>query len=67
MLAEGVGLPPSVHGLLAYLTERWDGKGPLGRAQGKEIPLAMRIIHVAVDATFQRPAWRRRPRRARRP
>jgi HD-GYP domain-containing protein (c-di-GMP phosphodiesterase class II) len=54
MLADGVGLPPSVQELLAYLTERWDGKGPLGRAKGEEIPLPMRIVHVAVDATFQR-------------
>ena len=54
MLAEGVGLPPTVQGLLAHLTERWDGKGPLGRAKGEEIPLPMRIVHVAVDATFQR-------------
>src|SRR5688500_1411371 len=34
MLADAVGLPPSVQGLLAHLTERWDGKGPLGRAKG---------------------------------
>jgi HD-GYP domain-containing protein (c-di-GMP phosphodiesterase class II) len=54
MLAEGVGLPSSMQGLLAYLTERWDGKGPLGRAKGEQIPLPMRIVHVAVDATFQR-------------
>jgi HD-GYP domain-containing protein (c-di-GMP phosphodiesterase class II) len=54
MLAEGVGLPPAVQGLLAHLTERWDGKGPLRRAKGEEIPLPMRIVHVAVDATFQR-------------
>jgi len=54
MLAEGVGLPPDVHGLLAHLTERWDGKGPLGRAGGEEIPLPMRIVHVAVEASFQR-------------
>jgi HD-GYP domain-containing protein (c-di-GMP phosphodiesterase class II) len=54
MLADGVGLPPSVQALLAHLTERWDGKGPLGRAKGEEIPLPMRIVHVAVDATFQR-------------
>ena len=54
MLADGVGLPPSTAGLLAYLTERWDGKGPLRRAKGEEIPLPMRIVHVAVDATFQR-------------
>ena len=53
MLAEGLGLPPSVHHLLAYLTERWDGKGPLGLAKGDAIPLPMRVVHVAIDATFQ--------------
>lgn len=52
MLAEGLGLPPPVHRLLAYLTERWDGKGPLGRAEGDAIPLPMRIVHVAIDATL---------------
>ena len=54
MLADGVGLAPSVQGLLAHLTDRWDGKSPLGVAEGDEIPLPMRIVHVAVDATFQR-------------
>jgi hypothetical protein len=54
MLADGVGLPSSIAGVLAHLTERWDGKGPLRRAKGEEIPLPMRIVHVAVDATFQR-------------
>jgi HD-GYP domain-containing protein (c-di-GMP phosphodiesterase class II) len=54
MLADGVSLPAPVPGLLAHLTERWDGKGPLRRAKGEEIPLPMRIVHVAVDATFQR-------------
>jgi HD-GYP domain-containing protein (c-di-GMP phosphodiesterase class II) len=54
MLADGVGLPSSIAGLLAHMTERWDGKGPLRRAKGEEIPLPMRIVHVAVDATFQR-------------
>ncbi len=34
--------------------ERWDGRGPLGRAKGDEIPLPMRIVAVAVDASFQR-------------
>jgi HD-GYP domain-containing protein (c-di-GMP phosphodiesterase class II) len=43
-----------VQGLLAHLLERWDGKGPLGRAKGEEIPLPMRIVHLAVDAAFQR-------------
>jgi HD-GYP domain-containing protein (c-di-GMP phosphodiesterase class II) len=54
MLADGVGLPPSVQGLLAYLMARWDGKDPIGAAKGEEIPLPMRIVHVAVDAAFQR-------------
>ena len=36
------------------MTQRWDGKGPLRRAKGEEIRLPMRIVHVAVDATFQR-------------
>jgi HD-GYP domain-containing protein (c-di-GMP phosphodiesterase class II) len=54
MLAEGVGLTGSMPGLFFYLSERWDGKGPLRRARGEEIPLPMRIVHVAVDAAYQR-------------
>jgi len=54
MLAEGVGAPPAVPRLLAHLTERWDGKGPLGRAAAEAIPLPMRIVHVALDASLQR-------------
>jgi HD-GYP domain-containing protein (c-di-GMP phosphodiesterase class II) len=54
MLASGMGLPPSVAGLLGYLTERWDGRGPLRRAKGEQIPLPMRIVHVATDAALQR-------------
>jgi len=54
LLGEQVGGPPSVRPLLAHLFERWDGRGPLGRAKGDEIPLPMRIVAVAVDAAFQR-------------
>ena len=54
MLADGLGLSPAVQGQLAYLLERWDGHGPLGRAKGEEIPLPMRIVPLAVDAAFQR-------------
>lgn len=54
MLAERLDLPPSVHELFAHLTERWDGSGVLRRAQGAEIPLAVRIVHVAHDAAYQR-------------
>jgi HD-GYP domain-containing protein (c-di-GMP phosphodiesterase class II) len=54
MLANAVGAPPSVSGLLAHLTERWDGRGLLRRGKGEQIPLPMRIVHVATDAAFQR-------------
>ena len=55
MLADGLGLPGAVQeALTAYLLERWDGHGPLGRAKGDEIPLPMRIVPLAVDAAFQR-------------
>jgi HD-GYP domain-containing protein (c-di-GMP phosphodiesterase class II) len=54
MLSDRLGLPASVRELFAHLTERWDGKGPLRRAEGDEIPLALRIVHVAKDATLQR-------------
>src|SRR5919108_584781 len=50
MLADGVGLPLSIAGLLAYLTERWDGKGPLRRAA-----LVHDLGRVAIGArTWQR-------------
>jgi HD-GYP domain-containing protein (c-di-GMP phosphodiesterase class II) len=54
MLTARLGLPASVQGLFAHLTERWDGKGFPGRAQRDAIPLPVRISHVARDATFQR-------------
>jgi HD-GYP domain-containing protein (c-di-GMP phosphodiesterase class II)/DNA-binding CsgD family transcriptional regulator len=53
MLAERLGLPSSVQGLFFTLTERWDGKGQLGRAKRDEIPLAVRIANVAGDAAVQ--------------
>jgi HD-GYP domain-containing protein (c-di-GMP phosphodiesterase class II) len=54
MMAKRLGLPPAVHNLFPYLTERWDGKGVLKRAKGEEIPLPVRIVHVARDAAYQR-------------
>ena len=54
MLTERLGLRPAMQGLFAGFTERWDGKGVPGVARGEEIPLAVRIVHVARDATFQR-------------
>ena len=53
MLTERLGLPRSLQALWIHLTERWDGKGEPGRLQRDEIPLPLRIVHVARDATFQ--------------
>lgn len=54
MVAERLGMPPAVHGMFFSLTDRWDGKGALGRAKGDDIPLPLRIVHVARDAANQR-------------
>jgi HD-GYP domain-containing protein (c-di-GMP phosphodiesterase class II) len=54
MLSDRLGLPASVSGLFAYVGERWDGKGEPGRVRREELPLAVRIVQVARDATFQR-------------
>ncbi|MGH2762502.1 MAG: HD domain-containing phosphohydrolase [Thermoleophilaceae bacterium] len=52
-LSEQLGLPDSVPRLFPNMTERWDGKGALSRAKGDEIPPAIRITHVAMDAAVQ--------------
>jgi HD-GYP domain-containing protein (c-di-GMP phosphodiesterase class II) len=54
MLSDRLGLPAPVSGLFAHVGERWDGKGEPGRARRDELPLPVRIVHVARDATFQR-------------
>jgi len=54
MLTNRLGIAPSLGPLFSHVAERWDGKGEPGRAKGDEIPLAMRIVHVARDAAFQR-------------
>ena len=54
MLTDRLSLPTSVGALFGHVAERWDGKGQPGRASQDEIPLPVRIIHVARDAAFQR-------------
>jgi HD-GYP domain-containing protein (c-di-GMP phosphodiesterase class II) len=54
MLARRLGLPAELSSLLAYMTERWDGRGPLRRAAHDEIPLPVRVVHVAQDAAVHR-------------
>ncbi len=53
MLTGRLGLPAAVSTLFAYDSERWDGKGEPRGARREEIPLAVRIVHVARDAAFQ--------------
>jgi len=53
MLTDRLGLPRPLGELFAQLIERWDGKGEPGLLRGEEIPLPLRIIHVARDASFQ--------------
>ncbi|MGH2969153.1 MAG: HD domain-containing phosphohydrolase, partial [Solirubrobacteraceae bacterium] len=50
MLAERVGLEPSVVDALAHAYERWDGKGFPAGLEGDAIPLAVRLAVVARDA-----------------
>jgi len=54
MLSDRLGLPRSVGSLFTHVAERWDGKGQPGRAKHDQIPLPVRITHVARDAAFQR-------------
>jgi HD-GYP domain-containing protein (c-di-GMP phosphodiesterase class II) len=54
MLTDRLGLPASVRNLFVHLTERWDGKGEPDGLKGDEVPLPLRIVHVARDAAFQR-------------
>jgi HD-GYP domain-containing protein (c-di-GMP phosphodiesterase class II) len=54
MLSGRLGLPASTQVLFAHVEERWDGKGRPGRAGRDEIPLPVRIVHVARDAAVQR-------------
>ena len=53
MLIGRLGLPGAVSALFPYAAERWNGKGEPGRAEGDEIPLPVRTVHVARDAAFQ--------------
>ncbi len=53
-LSDQLGLPVSIQQLFRDLTERWDGGGALRRADHDEIPLPVRITHVAIDAGLHR-------------
>ena len=54
MLTDRLGLPANFSRLFRHGGERWDGKGIPGHARAEQIPLPVRIVHVARDASFQR-------------
>ena len=54
MLSARTDVGPDVASLFAAFTERWDGRGEPGGLAGEQMPLPLRIMHVARDATFQR-------------
>ena len=53
MLSKRLGLPSDVYGLFTFLTERWDGNSLLKRAEGDDLPLAVRIFVFCRDIAFQ--------------
>jgi HD-GYP domain-containing protein (c-di-GMP phosphodiesterase class II) len=54
VLGTRMGLSEQVQRALGHLWERWDGKGMPGELRGEQIPLAVRVMHVAQDADM---AW----------
>jgi len=53
-LSARMGADRDVATLFTAVTERWDGRGEPHQLRGTQLPLALRIMHVARDATFQR-------------
>lgn len=53
-LSRRLDLPQDIPPLFRYLTERWDGKNVLRRADGDEIPMAVRIFVLVRDIAYQR-------------
>lgn len=45
--AEMTAMGPRVASALAFICERWDGKGRPRKAEGEAIPIAIRLHHVA--------------------
>src|SRR6266540_7421963 len=52
MLADRLGVGAEVHSL-AFVYERWDGKGVPGPHPGEAIPLPVRVARVARDSDVQ--------------
>jgi len=53
MLSDRLGVPRSVRSLIRGFTARWDGKGTPRGVGGEQLPIALRLVQVARDATLQ--------------
>ena len=53
MLSDRLGVQASVRHLFRGFTARWDGKGTPRGLGGEQLPVAVRIVQVARDATLQ--------------
>ncbi|MGH3345750.1 MAG: HD domain-containing phosphohydrolase [Nocardioides sp.] len=53
MLAERLAVPSGVPPLFRDFTARWDGRGE-SQLAGRELPIPLRVVHVARDVAFQR-------------
>jgi HD-GYP domain-containing protein (c-di-GMP phosphodiesterase class II) len=53
MLCDRLGMRRDVRDLVRGFTARWDGTGTPRGLGGEELQVALRIMHVARDATFQ--------------
>jgi HD-GYP domain-containing protein (c-di-GMP phosphodiesterase class II) len=49
-IAGRLGLGPSLHEALGQLFERWDGGGVPGQVSGEGLSVAVRVMHIAMDA-----------------
>jgi HD-GYP domain-containing protein (c-di-GMP phosphodiesterase class II)/DNA-binding CsgD family transcriptional regulator len=49
MLVQRLDFGPDVREALRFTFERWNGNGYPNHAQGEEIPLAMRVVHLSHD------------------
>lgn len=54
MIGRSLGVPEPLHAVLGAFAERWDGRGGPAGLKGDELPVALRIVHVARDTEFQR-------------
>jgi HD-GYP domain-containing protein (c-di-GMP phosphodiesterase class II) len=53
LLSDRMGVGSDVPALFTTFTERWDGHGEPARLRGEQLPLPLRIMQVARDATYQ--------------